>query len=69
MGEMRNTYKLLVRKPEGKRPPGRLKHRWKNTTKFNLREIGWDVFDWVHVAESSDHWQPLVNTITNFWVP
>jgi hypothetical protein len=45
MGETRNSYKTLARKPKGKRPPGRPRHRWKNNIRMDLTEIGWEVGD------------------------
>jgi hypothetical protein len=50
MEEMRKAYKLLVVKPEGKRPFGRPRHRWENNIKMDLREIGWEDVDWMHLA-------------------
>jgi hypothetical protein len=51
MGEIRNAYKILVRKPEGKGPLGRPRHRWQDNTKMDLREIGWEGVDWMHLAQ------------------
>jgi hypothetical protein len=59
MGEMRNTYKILVRKPEGKRPLGRCRHRWEDNIKKDFTEIRWEVVDWVHLAQDRDHWWAL----------
>jgi hypothetical protein len=47
MGEKRNVYRILVGKPEGKRPLGRPRHRWVDNIKMDLREIGWDRVDWI----------------------
>jgi hypothetical protein len=47
MGKKRNTYKILVGKPEGKRPLGRPRRRWVNDIKMDLRETGWDGMDWI----------------------
>jgi hypothetical protein len=50
MEEMRNSYKILVRKPEGKRPPGRCRHRLKDNTKMDFKEVGCKGVDWIHRA-------------------
>jgi hypothetical protein len=50
MGEMRNMYNFLVGKPERKRPLERRRHRWEDSIRMNLREIGWEDVDWIHVA-------------------
>jgi ribosome biogenesis protein Nip4 len=60
MGGMRNVYKILVRKPEQKRPLRRLKHRWEDNIRKDLREIGWKVVDYIHMAQDRDQWQVLV---------
>jgi len=55
MGEMRNWYKILVRKPEGKRPPGRRRRRWEDNIRMDLgEEIGWEVVDWIRLAPVRD---------------
>jgi hypothetical protein len=51
MGEMRNSYKIFVRKPKGKRLFGRLRHRWKDNIKMDLIYIGCEVVDWIHLAQ------------------
>jgi hypothetical protein len=50
-GEKRNAYRILVGKPEGKRPLGRQRCRWLDNIKTDLREIGWDNMDWIHLAQ------------------
>jgi hypothetical protein len=65
MGDMRNGYKILVRKPEGKRPLGRHKHRWEDNIRIDLMEIGWEVVDWTHLAQDSAQWRALVNSVMN----
>jgi hypothetical protein len=47
IGENRNTYKILVGKPESKRPLGRPRRRWMNNIKMDLRKMGWDCMDWI----------------------
>jgi hypothetical protein len=49
---VRNAYKILVGKREGKRPLRRLRNRWKNNIKMDLREIGWEGVDWIHLAQN-----------------
>jgi hypothetical protein len=56
MGEKRNAYRILLGKPEGRRPLRRLRRRWVDNIKMNLREIGWDGMDWIYLAEGRDQW-------------
>jgi hypothetical protein len=69
MGETRNAYRILVGKPQGKRPLGRPRRRWVENIKMDLREIGLDGVDWIVLSQDMDQWRPLVNTIMNNWVP
>jgi hypothetical protein len=69
MGEKRHTYRILVGKPEGKRPLGRPRRRWENNIKMDLREIGWGGMDWINLAEDRDQWRVLANTVMNLRVP
>jgi hypothetical protein len=69
MGETRNAYRILVGKPEGKRPLGRQRRRWVDNIKMNLREIGWDGMDWIELAQDRDQWRALVNTVMKLRVP
>jgi len=54
MGEMRNVYKILVGRPEGKRPLGRSGRRWEDNNRLDLRKIGWEVVDWIHLAQDRE---------------
>jgi hypothetical protein len=60
---------ILVGKPEGKRPLGRPRRRWVDTIEMDLREIGWDGMDWIHLAQDRDQWRALVNTVMTLRVP
>jgi hypothetical protein len=65
MGATRNANRILVGKPERKRPLGRPRRRWVHNIKMNLREIGWDGMDWSDVPQDRDQWRALVNTVMN----
>jgi hypothetical protein len=69
MGVKRNVYRLLVRKPEGKRPLGRPRRRWINNIKMDLLEIGLSVVDWIGLTQDRYRWRALVNSVMNFRVP
>jgi hypothetical protein len=69
MGATRNVYRILVGKPEARRPLGRPKRRWVDNIKMDLREIGWDGRDWIELAQDRDQWRALVNTVMNLRVP
>jgi hypothetical protein len=69
MGERRNVYRLLVRKPEGKRPLGRPRRRWTDNIKMDLLVIGVNVVDWIGLAQDRYSWKALVNSVMNLRVP
>jgi hypothetical protein len=69
MGEKRNVYKLLIGKPEGKRPLGRPRRRWIDNNKMDLLEIGVNVVDWIGLAQDRYMWRALVNAVINLRVP
>jgi hypothetical protein len=69
MGEKRNAYRIMVGKPEGKRPLGRPRRRWMDNIKMDLIEIRWDGVDWMNMAQDRDQWRALVNTVLNLRVP
>jgi hypothetical protein len=69
MGETRNVYRILVGKPEEKRPLGRPRRRFVDDIKMDLGEIGWDGMDWIELAQDRHQWKVLVDTVMNFRVP
>jgi hypothetical protein len=69
MEEIRIAYKILVGKPEGKRPLGKTRRRWEDNIKMDIKEIGWEYVDWIHLAQDRDRWRALVNTVMNLRVP
>jgi hypothetical protein len=69
MGEKRNMYRLLVGKPEGKRPLGRQRRKWIDNIKMDLVGIGLGVVDWVLLAQDRYSWRALVNSAMNLRVP
>jgi hypothetical protein len=69
MEEKRNAYRILVGKPEGKRPLGRRRRRCEDNIRMGLREIGWGGMDWIDLAQDRDQWRALVNTVMNLRVP
>jgi hypothetical protein len=68
MGEMRNVYKILIGKPEGKRPLRRPRHKQENNIKMDFNEIVWEGADWIHLAQDRDWWLVLVNMVINLQV-
>jgi hypothetical protein len=69
MGKKRNTYRILVGKPEGKTPLRRSTSRWVDDIKTDLTEKGWDVMNWIYLAYDRDQWRALMNTVMNLRVP
>jgi hypothetical protein len=63
MGKKRNAYRILVGKPEGKRPLGRPRRKLMDNIKVDLREIGWHGVDWIDMAQDRDQWRAIVNTV------
>jgi hypothetical protein len=66
--EKRNTYRLLVGKPEGKRPLRRPRRRWVDNITMDLGEIGWGAVDWIGLAQDRNRWRALVNAVMNLRV-
>jgi hypothetical protein len=69
MGEKRNAYRILMGKPEGKRPLGRPRRRLVDNIKIHLREMGWEGMDSIDVTQVRGQWRALVNTVMNLRVP
>jgi hypothetical protein len=69
MGERRVVYRVLMKKPEGKRPLGRLRRRWEDNIKIYIQEVGCEGTDWIELAQERDRWRVLVNAVMNFRVP
>ena len=69
MGEGRGMYRVLVGKPEGKRPLGRPRHRWEDDIKMDLQEVGCGGIDWIELAQERGRWQALVNAVMKLQVP
>ena len=67
--EGRGVHKVLVVKPEGKRPLGRPRRRWEDNIKMDLEEVGKGCGDRVELAQDRDRWRTLVSTLMNFGVP
>jgi hypothetical protein len=65
MGEGGKVYKVLVGKPEGKRPLGRPRRRWENGVRMDLRETGLGVVDWIRLAQDRDRWRAVVSAVMN----
>jgi hypothetical protein len=68
MGEGRNLFRVLVGKPEGKRPLERPRRRWEDGIKMDLREIGWVGVEWIDLGQDRDRWRAVVNAVMNLGV-
>jgi hypothetical protein len=69
MGEKRIAYRMLVGKPEGKRPLGRPRRRWVDYIRMDLVEVRWSDVGWIGLAQDRDRWRALVNAVLNLRVP
>ena len=69
MDEERGAYRVLLGKPEGKRPMGRRRHRWVYNIRMDLQEVGSGYMDWIGLAQDRDRWRRLVSAVMNLGVP
>jgi len=69
MGKRRSVYRVLVGKPEGKRPLGRRRRRWEDNIKMGLQEVGCGRMDLIELVQDRDRWRALVHTVMNLLVP
>ena len=69
MGQGKGVHRVLVGRPEGKRPLGRLGCRWEGNIKMDLQEVGGGSEDWMELAQDRDRWRALVSTVMNLRVP
>jgi len=68
-GEKRGIHRVLMGKPEEKKPLGRSRHKWEDSIKMDLQEVGFGGMDWIELAKDRDRWQALVNMVMNLRVP
>jgi hypothetical protein len=69
MGEERGVYRVLVWKPEGKRPLGRPRLMWVDNIRKDLQEVGFGYMNWIGLAQDTDRWRTLVSAVMNLRVP
>jgi len=69
MGENRDVYSVFMGKPEGKRPLGRPRRRWKDNINMDLQEVGCGGVDWIELVQGRDSSRAVVNTVINIWLP
>ena len=69
MGEEKAVYRVLVGKPEGKRPLGRPRRRWVDNIRMDLQEVGYGYMDWIGLAQDRDRWRTFVSAVMNLGIP
>jgi hypothetical protein len=68
MGESRGAYRVLLGKPDGRRPLERPRRKWKDNIKMDIRDVGWGM-DWIDLAQDRDRWRAVLNAVMNLLVP
>jgi hypothetical protein len=68
MREKRGAYRILVGRPEGRRPLGRPRHRWEDNIKRDFQAVGWGM-DWIELTQDKDRWRAVMNAVMNLRVP
>jgi hypothetical protein len=66
---IRDLRNILIGRPEGGKPPEKPRSRWEINIRLDLREVGWEVVGWIHLAQDKDQWRAVVNMLMNFGVP
>jgi hypothetical protein len=69
MGEKRGAYRILLGRPEGRRPLGRPRRRWEDNIKMGLQDLGWVGMNWIELAQDRDRWRAVVSAVMNLRVP
>jgi len=69
VGDRSGVYRVLVGKPDGKRPRGKSRRRWEDNIKMDLQEVGFGGMDWMELAQDRDRWRALVSTVMKLRVP
>jgi len=69
MGERGDFYRVLVGKPEGRRPLGRRRRRWEDNIKMELQEVGCGGMEWIELAQDRDRWRTFVNAVLKLRIP
>jgi hypothetical protein len=69
VGEGRCAYRVLVGRPEGRRPLGRPRRRWNDNIIMDLQEVGWGGMEWIDMAQDRDRWRAVVSAVINLRVP
>ena len=69
LSDKKGAYRVLVGKPEEKRPLGKPRIRWEDVIKMDLYDVEWEGMDWINLARGRERWRSLVNAVMTFWIP